>query len=812
MKKILSLVCAMAIVLGATAAPQRNATRKVAAQKIEVQQTPRFEKVAVVTPQFRAPQAKTADGFTSGTYYTVGGTFVLQSADHTSDMPSVEVAVNGNNVTITGLAYYFEDGALKGTLDGNTITFATGQLAGSDSYGDEFFVGSNDGSTVCDIVFEWNSQAKTLTSKTKYILESAAADAIQPYCYWISPVFSAEEPEAPKVVELPEGAVVEEYSMAYTEGTKFINVAVVGNDVYFQGMSNYISSAWVKGTKAGNSVTFAANQYVGEYGTYGSSYFFYNGETVFTYDAEADTYSATGTIFGVLGGKYYDGKYTDPVLSKPVLAAAVEVAITDADFEYESNYSDVIYTLTNASKDTTFVLDIYIAKGLYDVEPGTTYTLEDMEKSAKYTYAQFGETTIGLSKAEFVKTIGDNDLARIEATLIDANLAVYHFIYQEKPVTPSGKTVNLFFDVPMEVPQYYTDIKAWELYTESVSGDTVAAFVISSTNATTAAGTYTKADLYLQYTGVQFDDTKVKIYSASITVTENDERIDLNASILGKDSVTYNVKMFFVKPVATAQAVISSNELEIDASYFSSYGVIFYDAADENNAISLTVNANGTGAAQAGVYVAGTDFNGSVTPTGGEKADIYSGSITIAVNENGDVTLTGTVLATNNVEYSIALKYLVPAPAEITITSVDSEFDATDNAINYELASEDYTFYFYIYLADGLTDVVSGTTYTFADDMNSDIYNSYGERGLGDYIDYASATFVKTVGDGKVVIKAAIEDVNGAKWNLTYEGVDPGTAIDNAKAGVKATKRIVNGQMVIRANGQEFNAQGVEIR
>ena len=174
--------------------------------------------------------------------------------------------------------------------------------------------------------------------------------------------------------------------------------------------------------------------------------------------------------------------------------------------------------------------------------------------------------------------------------------------------------------------------------------------------------------------------------------------------------------------------------------------------------------------------------------------------------------MTGTVLATNNVEYSIALKYLVPAPAEITITSVDSEFDATDNAINYELASEDYTFYFYIYLADGLTDVVSGTTYTFDDDMNYDIYNSYGERGLGDYIDYASATFVKTVGDGQVVIKAAIEDVNGAKWNLTYEGMDPGTAIDNAKAGVKDTKRIVNGQMVIRANGQEFNAQGVEIR
>lgn len=820
MKKILSLVCAMAIVFGATAAPQRNATRKEAAQKIEVQQSPRFEKVAeAAKPSLRAPQATAA--LTSGTYYTTGGAFYIyyQSSwmDATSYMPSVEVTVDGTSVTIAGLAYYFEEGAIKGTLNGNTITFANGQVVGSDNYGDEYLVGSNDGSTLSDnIVFVYDAEAKTLTASTKFIFENSAADEVSPYAYWYNAVFSAEEPAAPELVELPAGAKVEEYSMAYkdskgNDGAKFVNVAVVGNDVYFQGMSNYISDSWVKGTKEGNAVTFAGNQYVGTYSSM-DSYFFYNGETVFTYDADADTYTATGVVCGALGNQYYDGYYNNPVLSKPVLSATVEVAIVDADFEYDSQYSDAIYTLTNAAKDTTFVLDIYVAKGLKDVEPGKTYTFEDMEKSATYTYALFGETKVGLSKAEFVKTIGENDLARIEATLIDANLDVYHFVYQEKPVAPSGVKVDLFFENQMDIPQYYTDIKGWELYTKSVSGDTVAAFIINSENATSAAGTYTKANLNMEYTGIQILDKKVKIYSASITVTETDERIDLNASILGKDSVTYNVKMFFVKPVATAQAVISSNELEIDASYFSYYGVIFYDAADENNAISLTVNANGTGAAQAGVYVAGTDFNGSVTPTGGEKADIYSGSITIAVNENGDVTLTGTVLATNNVEYSIALKYLVPAPAEITITSVDSEFDATDNAINYELASEDYTFYFYIYLADGLTDVVSGTTYTFADDMNSDIYNSYGERGLGDYIDYASATFVKTVGDGKVVIKAAIEDVNGAKWNLTYEGVDPGTAIDNAKAGVTATKRIVNGQMVIRANGQEFNAQGVEIR
>lgn len=158
-----------------------------------------------------------------------------------------------------------------------------------------------------------------------------------------------QEPEViqPEVVALPEGAEVYEYNMVYLkpltgqEGSKPINVAVVGNEVYFQGMSQYLSEAWVKGTKNGNQVTFAAKQYMGDYGGYGGSYFFYGGEAVFTYDAVADTYSATGQVYGILADEYYDGLYMNPVLSRVTEVVGVPATPSISGIEATA-YGDVV--------------------------------------------------------------------------------------------------------------------------------------------------------------------------------------------------------------------------------------------------------------------------------------------------------------------------------------------------------------------------------------------------------------------------------------------------------------------------------------
>jgi hypothetical protein len=709
MKKLTSILCALVIALSATAAP------RVAAPVIEKQATKEFvktlglklEKTDAKPSVNRAPSAASDAALATGTYYTTGGKFLVYSSswvDATSYMPSIQVTVNGNNVTITGLAYYFDEGAIQGTMDGNTITFANGQLLGSDSYGDEYLVGSNDGSTLAEnIVFVYDPATNTLTSQTAMLVESASATELSAYAYWTNPVFSGEKPAAPeggtfvaddlsssynstygqryysfilssisatvtlwidvdattqdvvsgqtytladfdadycyitannqkihftslqftktvaadgsytivlvivdensktwnityskegdKLVVLPEGATVVEYTMEFTKSgsadAKPINVAVVGNQVYFQGMSSYLPEAWVVGTKEGNTVTFAKKQYMGDLGTTGSSYFFYNGNAEFIYDAEADTYTAEGQMYGVLAEKYYDGNYTDPVLSKsiePDFDHPIEVVATKMSFTpYNSSYGDVIYELSNATADTIFSFDIYVY--LYettDVIAGQTYTMADMETSSTYTYVQIDGNNTGLKQVSFVKTFNVEGRAHIEATIVDNKVNVYHLV----------------FDQP--------------------------------------------------------------------------------------------------EPVVT----------------------------------------------------------------------------------------------------------------NLTMTAVETT--KGNGFIRYKLSNDDYKFFFKITLDS--EDVESGKTYTFADDMGGNTNSSYGVDNSYNYIDFASATFVKTVSASQIKIEASIVDVNSDIWNLTYtEALEP-TAVEAVKAQGNAIKRIVNGQVVIEKNGVRYNLLGSEIK
>ena len=137
----------------------------------------------------------------------------------------------------------------------------------------------------------------------------------------VTVIIDGEAPPAPEPVALPDGVEPVAYVMNYLDAdnqnaAKDVKVAVDGNDVYFQGMSRYLPDAWVKGTLSGTTVTFPTMQFMGEYSSY-ESYFFYTGSvTTFAYDAEAGTYTAEGEVFGVIGGQYYDGDYFDPVLTK----------------------------------------------------------------------------------------------------------------------------------------------------------------------------------------------------------------------------------------------------------------------------------------------------------------------------------------------------------------------------------------------------------------------------------------------------------------------------------------------------------------
>ena len=273
-----------------------------------------FAQNSLITP----PETATIE-----TWYTVDGTFYLHGQgsweDATADMPTVKVAIDGEDIYVRGLSYWFRTGWIKGSIADGKATFASGQLVGGDSQGDEFIVGSKDGKTVCDIEFAYDSEAGTL-AYDGFIVASASATELQAYTYWYAPTFSKTEPEKPQPVVAPEGLETTDYVVAYTDGDYLggvpIKLGFMENEIYVQGFCSYLPEAWMKGTVDGTTVTFAGNQY---FGSYDNRYdmFLQKDNAVFTYDAETGKLSASGLVYTYTGTQYVD-YYKNPVMSKVV--------------------------------------------------------------------------------------------------------------------------------------------------------------------------------------------------------------------------------------------------------------------------------------------------------------------------------------------------------------------------------------------------------------------------------------------------------------------------------------------------------------
>lgn len=341
MKKFTLLFMAAFIVIAAMAAgPEKRSLKPLDANAVVTSQAnqllPDTKGISrSTTTRQKAPRKSLGlvtppTGATPETYYTASGEFRVYTSSGwvKARRETIQVIVDGTDIYIAGLAYWVENAWIKGTIAGTTATFPAAQQVDDDARYPEWISGSNDGETYCDLVFNFDQENGILKCVTQYIGECSAEDEFKVYAYWVQPTFTRDEPVAPEVVVLPDGLEILPYVMKYIEGESKdastpIYVAVDGNDVYFQGMSIRCPEAWVKGTKDGNLVTFPAMQYMGEYGNIGSSYFFYNGETVFTYDPETATYTAEGQIYGVLADQYYDGDYTNPVLMPVVEKAAM---------------------------------------------------------------------------------------------------------------------------------------------------------------------------------------------------------------------------------------------------------------------------------------------------------------------------------------------------------------------------------------------------------------------------------------------------------------------------------------------------------
>ena len=278
------------------------------------------------------------------TWYTTDGILLVNGPTGVQDLtalaPTINVAIDGSDIYIQGLAYFFKDGWIKGSINGDKASFPNGQLIGEDEYGPEYICGTDDTETLVEnIVFNYNAEEGLLESATLYLLENANTTEPYPYAYWYKPSFSKTAPTDTRLVVAPEDLVVDEWVITYNNNMDVpssgaLKIGFDGNDVYLQGLNTYLPEAWIKGSLNGTTITFPGRQYFGFYqdSPY-SGYDFYLQEEdiVFTYDAEANKMTAVTeeiTIYtsSLLKGDIYKNAVITKVIEKATTPATPSIS------------------------------------------------------------------------------------------------------------------------------------------------------------------------------------------------------------------------------------------------------------------------------------------------------------------------------------------------------------------------------------------------------------------------------------------------------------------------------------------------------
>lgn len=284
---------------GSAAFAQKNASSKPSKTAIQA-----LRRAEVVTPPADADIE----------YYQLNGNYYKWTNGKWSDTIKIERTVKvvwdgDNDVYISGLCYYADDAFVKGTfVEGtNELVFAKGQYLGD--IGVDAYINGYDPESkeFTDVKADYDPTANTFTFKTQVRTVDESLEGT--YAYGEDIVIAVPEGGVDLPVEAPSDLVTDDWSYSGldywkdSEVSKVVKVGFYGEDVYIQGLCQYLPEAWVKGTLDGNTITFPGYQLYGTYSGYslymrgltGES--FGDGDVIFTYDAEAGKMTTEQAIF-----------------------------------------------------------------------------------------------------------------------------------------------------------------------------------------------------------------------------------------------------------------------------------------------------------------------------------------------------------------------------------------------------------------------------------------------------------------------------------------------------------------------------------
>ncbi len=477
--------------------------------------------------------------------------------------------------------------------------------------------------------------------------------------------------------------------------------------------------------------------------------------------------------------------------------------------------------------------------------PAGTYTEEDFLMNYTYIYVYEDSTSTKSTKlstksAEAVVTDA-NDTISVFANILAKDGNVY--------------SISMFFAKP--TAQFEAEIEASNLKISEGWGTSAVASnddyeVSLSLSGSSIVGSYTIGQNASGSINIIAENSTVSIYSGSFDITLNDDgQYELEGEVLCMNNTAYTLTLWYELPTATRNETLTITDAQI-ALYDGAWQIVGLNA-DKSRYISVAAMTD----AVSGTYAANdlyADYS-FVAELGADTMyyDFLTADLTVVYNENDSTfSLTGTGLMQNEDNEADAPFYTFNVSGKLadqgsTPEAIEYDEQSSDFAVNFNEyteydenlaqygvvvieAEDDDLNYVALYLVAnaGDTELMPGeypvtssweddswaasTTIAGTYDATQGLYPSYAailiEQQGQLYINnvwYIVGGTVKVNADYSIDINAT----NSYGRTITSHMTGRQTPVEEVKVESAAIKRIENGVLLIERNGATYNAQGI---
>ena len=313
----------------------------------------------VYVPAVEQPLTPPAD-LTTDYYFMT--TAVNDGMDWDAYSTVVEMGFDGSDVWLKGISQYLPDAWIKGVRDGDEITFHNPQLLGS--YEQLIYFKCGDYNPITGDVTQKDMVLTVKDDETfttfDYVFITASKDNLEFINYYQGLTISLN-PDA--AVRPPEGFEPVDYTFSYKTrsgaydplipGERKVKIVTYRNEVYIQGMWEYLPNAWVMGKLVNGQLVMNLAQFMGVYKEdYSATY------PIFLTAFDSSTGLLVPQVTFTYNGE--EGSFTNA-------SAPLSIGINKTGYLSVQDFFDCAFVRDDSGVESIIADDAYIT-GYYDLQ------------------------------------------------------------------------------------------------------------------------------------------------------------------------------------------------------------------------------------------------------------------------------------------------------------------------------------------------------------------------------------------------------------------------------------------------------------